>query len=66
MKEKLEYDDLVPAFHGGFKESLHIETERFELTDDLWEDVIHLRDTKYVTDAWNHKQKRRKTRSEMV
>lgn len=64
LKEETRYDNLVPVFHKGFKDSLHIETEMFELTDDLWKDVIHLRDTKYVTDAWNHKQK--KTRSEMI
>lgn|SRR5690625_37142 len=65
IKEALEYDDLVPSFLEGFRESLHIETEPFKLTDALWRDVIHLRDTKYAANTWN-KQKNRKTRSEIV
>src|SRR5690625_2864071 len=62
IKDTLEYDDLVPIFLEGFKERLHIETEPFELNDALWEDVIQLRDTKYLMNTWNNK----KTRSEMV
>lgn len=65
VKETMEYNDLVPIFLKGFKESLGIETEVFEITDALWKDVIHLRNTKYVTKAWNNKQTRR-TRSEMA
>lgn len=61
IKEAMKYDDLVPVFLEGFKESLHIETEAFKLTDVLWRDVIHLRDTKYATKTWNNKQKSRKT-----
>src|SRR5699024_4687769 len=30
LKEEPGYDNLVPVFHKGFKESLHIETERFD------------------------------------
>lgn len=66
MEEKLEFDDLVPVFHKGMKDSLDIETEGFEVTADLWKEVLHLRDTKYSTNTWNHKQKRGKTGSEMV
>ena len=65
VKQTLEYDDLVPVFLEGFKKSLHIETEVFEPPDALWRDVIHLRNTKYMTKTWNNKQKRR-TRSEMA
>lgn len=65
IKEALEYDDLVPVFLKGFKESLHIETEVFELTDALWKDVIQLRDTKYAMNTWNNK-KSAKIGSDMV
>lgn len=48
IKKQLKYDDLVPVFLDGFKESLHIETESFQLSHALWKDVIYLRDTKYA------------------
>lgn len=57
IPEVLEYDDLVPVFLQGFQESLHIETKPFKLPDALWEDVVHLRDTKYAMKTWNNKQK---------
>lgn len=54
-----DYQELVLVFLEGFKESLHIETEPFILSGALWEDVVHLRDTKYATKTWNKKQKRK-------
>lgn len=48
VRKKLEYDDLVPLFLEGFKESLHIETKVFNPPEDLWKDVINLRETKYA------------------
>src|SRR5690625_1912560 len=56
IKEALEYDDLVPVFLKGFKESQHIETEVFEIHDVLWKDVIQLRDKKYLMTTWNNKK----------
>src|SRR5699024_9635510 len=65
IKEALEYEDLVPVFLKGFKESLHIETEVYELTDALWKDVIQLSDKKYAMNTWNNK-KSAKIGSDMV
>lgn len=63
LEAEVEYDDLVPIFLSSFKESLHIDTEVFEMPKALWEEAIDLRNTKYATNTWNHTQKRSSVRS---
>ena len=53
-----DYDQLVPVFLEGFRESLHIATEEFVLPDSWWAEIIQLRDTKYASDTWNERKKK--------
>lgn len=52
------YDMLVSAFSQGFKQSLQIETEEIQLSNEQWDYIDHLRTTKYITDTWNKPEKR--------
>ena len=55
------YDMLKKAFEQGFKTSLHIELETMKLDDKQWEFIHHLANTKYRTNEWNlrHRKKAR-------
>lgn len=51
--KKHTYEMLKEAFLDGFKKGLHIEIEPMTLTDEQWQYIHYLRETKYATDDWN-------------
>lgn len=51
--KKHTYDMLKEAFLAGFKTGLGIDVEPMTLTEEQWQFIHYLRDTKYATDAWN-------------
>ncbi|WP_062107149.1 lipoate--protein ligase family protein [Bacillus niameyensis] len=49
------YDEAVAAFTKGFQMGLDLEFTPFELTEEQWEEVHALAESKYRSDEWNLK-----------
>lgn len=50
------YDTLVPVFLEGFKKSLQIHTEEMILTEEQWDYIQSLKESKYATESWNKRE----------
>jgi len=61
-KEPHTYDRLKEAFITGLTKSLHINLKPLTLSNTDWKEINDLADTKYRTDEWNLRLKK-KTRS---
>lgn len=55
LKQPHTYEMMRDAFLQGFQQSLHIETEPLVLTEEQWQYIDYLKETKYETEAWNRK-----------
>lgn len=55
--EKHEYEPVRDAFHNGFKEALHVDTKQLILSNEQWEYIHYLAETKYRSKAWNEERK---------
>lgn len=55
--KKHEYETVRDAFHHGFKKSLHINTKELILSNEQWDYVYYLAETKYNSKAWNEERK---------
>lgn len=51
----ISYDEAVAAFTKGFQMGLDLEFTPFELTEEQWEEVHALAESKYRSDEWNLK-----------
>jgi len=49
------YASMRDAFLQGFQHSLHIQTEPLVLSEQQWNYIEYLKETKYQTEAWNRK-----------
>ncbi|MBS4195154.1 lipoate--protein ligase family protein [Bacillus sp. FJAT-49870] len=58
-ENNITYELAVEAFTQGFKDALNLELQPFELTDAQWEEVITLANSKYKSEEWNFKNRKK-------
>ncbi|TGB05397.1 lipoate--protein ligase family protein [Halobacillus salinus] len=53
LENPVDFDTTKEAFKQGFEKGLNIHLEPFELSEDQWNEVERIADTRYRTDEWN-------------
>lgn len=51
--KQFTYEEMTVAFKKGFEKGLNIALEPLHLSDEQWDEVKQLAETKYGTDSWN-------------
>lgn len=57
--KNISYDMAVDAFTKGFQKALNLEFIPLELTDAQWDQVYALAESKYQTEEWNFKNRKK-------
>ncbi|MFC3041672.1 biotin/lipoate A/B protein ligase family protein [Virgibacillus xinjiangensis] len=52
--KQLSYEEMTSAFKKGFEDGLGIHLHPFTLSEEQWEEVHQLAETKYSSEAWTH------------
>ncbi|MFK4996692.1 hypothetical protein ACI2OX_01625 [Bacillus sp. N9] len=56
----ITYDMAAKAFTKGFEQALNLQLKTFELTDQQWNEIHALADSKYRSTEWNMNRNRKR------